>query len=495
MTSVIDRRAEPDRRYHSSRERFMKRNREQIKKAIDRAISNSDIKDIGKGGTDVTVPNDGVREPVIHHGQGGRGKRVLPGNKQFSTGDRIKKPKGGGGGGQGGEPGEPGEGQSNDDFVFNLSEEEFLNYLYEDLELPNLSKKSAQDTKVTHPKRAGFTSNGPQNKLDLQRSYTQKLGRTIATKKQFDKRILESLYGIREILLRHDATHTPEAEALFQSMTANLPISKKVMAVQKSVEELEEKFGHLLTADEHDDIAALQGRIDVQTKKKSIIPKWNESTDLRYRYHKQEPTPTTQAVMFCLMDVSASMDQEKKNNAKLFYTLLHRFLLRNYEKVDIVFIRHTDEAEEVDEQTFFFDAQSGGTKVSTSIALMHDVIKERYPLSEWNVYGAQASDGENFGSDNDECDRLLRELLKDIQAYFYTEVTHPNGYSYGQSLWEAYEPIGKAHPDQFFMGKIKKRSDIWPVFRTFFSKRENYESAPANRSGVSSFSPLSPLTP
>lgn len=493
MTSVIDRRAEPDRRYHSSRERFMQRNRKQIKKAIDRAIANSDIKDIGKGETDVTVPNDGIREPMIHHGQGGSGKRVLPGNKEFSTGDKIPRPKGGGGG-KGGKPGEPGEGNDgNDDFVFTLTEEEFLNYMYEDLELPNLSKKSAQDTKVTHPKRAGFVSDGPQNKLDLQRSFTQKLGRTIATKKQFDKRILDALNGIRDVLLRHDTSHTPEKEALYQSMTQGLPISKKVMAAQKSVEELENKFGAALTDEERQEIEALQGRVEVQTRKKSIIPKWNESTDLKYRYHKQVPTPTTQAVMFCLMDVSGSMDQEKKNNAKLFYTLLHRFLLRNYEKVDIVFIRHTDEAEEVDEHTFFYDGQSGGTKVSTSIALMQEVMKERYPISEWNIYGAQASDGENFGSDNNECDRLLRELLKDIQAYFYTEVTHPNSYSYGQSLWEAYEPIEKAHPEQFFMGKIKQRRDIWPVFREFFSKRENYEAASSRP--MAAFSSLTPLTP
>jgi len=493
MTSVIDRRTEPDRRYHSSRERFMQRNRKQIKKAIDRAIANSDIGDIGKGETDVTVPSDGVREPFIHHGQGGSTKRVLPGNKEFKAGDRGQKPRGGGRG-KGNQPGEPGEGNDGqDDFIFTLSEEEFLNYLYEDLELPNLSKKNAQDTKVTHPQRAGFVSDGPQNKLDLPRSYTNKLGRMIATKKQFDKRILDALNGIREILLRYDSSHTAEKEALYQSMTQGLLISKRVMAAQKSVEELEEKFGRQLTDEDRQEIENLQKHVESQTRKKSIIPQWNESTDLKYRYHKQVPTPTTQAVMFCLMDVSGSMDQEKKNNAKLFYTLLHRFLLRNYEKVDIVFIRHTDQAEEVDEHTFFYDAQSGGTKVSTSIALMHDIVKDRYPISEWNIYGAQASDGENWGEDNIECDHLLRKLFKDIQAYFYTEVTHPNGYSYGQSLWEAYEPIRNEYPEQFFMGEIKKRSDIWPVFREFFSKKENYEVAPGR--AASAFSRLTPLTP
>lgn len=491
MTSVIDRRAEPDRRYHSSRERFMKRNRKQIKKAIDRSIENSDIKNIGKGSTDVTVPNDGIKEPFIHHGQGGSSKRVLPGNKEFSTGDKIPRPQGGGGGQGGNKPGEPGQdGDGNDDFVFTLTEEEFLNYLYEDLELPNLSKKSAQDTKVTHPKRAGFVTDGPQNKLDLARSYTMKLGRTIATSKQFDRRILEALQDIRAVLLSHDPDHNEESQAKFETLIEKLPLSKKIMAVQKSIEELSTRYAAQLSEEDQDKIGELQSRVESQTRKKSIIPKWNESTDLKYRYHKQVPTPTTQAVMFCLMDVSASMDQEKKNNAKLFYMLLHRFLLRNYEKVDLVFIRHTHEAEEVDEQTFFYDRQSGGTKVSTSIQMMQDIIKERYPISEWNIYGAQASDGENYGQDNAECDRLLRELLKDIQAYFYTEVTHPGEYSFGEALWDAYEPIAEKHSDQFFMGHIRQRKDIWPVFRDFFRKKEDYEAAPKRT--MSAYTPLTP---
>lgn len=490
MTSVIDRRTEPDRRYHSSRERFMKRNREQIKKAIDRAISNNNIQDIGKGPTDVTVPRDGIREPFVHHGQGGVNKKVLPGNKEFNSGDRLPKPQGGGGG-RGNKPGDPSDsGESQDDFVFTLSEEEFLNYLYEDLALPNLAKKTAQDTKVTRPKRAGFVSEGPQNKLDLQRSYVSKLGRMIATQKPFEKKILAALREIRTILLPYDPASDAETGSRLDNEIAALPLKKQIEAVRETIDALQEKYEAVIAAGDKDRIESLYGDIKSLEKKKSIIPKWNESTDLRYRHHKQEPVPATQAVMFCLMDVSGSMTQEKKNNAKLFYMLLHKFLQRNYEKVDIVFIRHTTEAEEVDEETFFYDAQSGGTLVSTSIDKMQEIIRERYPISDWNIYGAQASDGENMGGDNAECDRLLRELLKDIQAYFYTEVTEPNGYSYGASLWEAYEPIALSHKDQFFMGRIKSRTDIWPVFREFFKKREDYEDGP--RRAATAYAPPLP---
>lgn len=224
--------------------------------------------------------------------------------------------------------------------------------------------------------------------------------------------------------------------------------------------------------------------ITAADKKKSLVPKWNDM-DLTYRNHEQVPTPTTKAAMFCLMDVSASMDEHKKANAKLFYMLLYRFLKRNYSEVDIVFIRHTQVAEEVDEETFFYDRETGGTIVSTAIEKMHEVIDERYPVADWNIYGAQASDGENWGGDNDVCIDLLDELMPKIQAYFYTEVKYPDrDFVLGESLWEDYEEFSAKHKGQFFMGKINEKKDIWPVFREFFKKREDYEPETSNTSSM-----------
>ena len=102
--------------------------------------------------------------------------------------------------------------------------------------------------------------------------------------------------------------------------------------------------------------------------------------------------------MFCLMDVSASMDEDKKDLAKRFFTLLYLFLTRKYGEVDLIFIRHTDDAEEVDEETFFHDTRSGGTVVYSALELADKIRAERY-ASGWNVYAAQASDGDAFGAD------------------------------------------------------------------------------------------------
>ena len=430
----------------------------------------------------------------IHHGSGGINKKVLPGNKDFSTGDRMPKPQGGGGGGTGN--GEPGEGEDGeDDFIFALTEEEFLNYLFQDMELPNLEKKTADDAEMTVPKRAGYTTDGPHNKLDLVRSKTSQLARQFAVKKPQDKKIFDLLKEQRLILLNYDPDfEAGQEEELYEQITA-MNLSMKIKAVRNSIGELVNKYQSVITDEDKEKLGELHGEVAKCEKIKKQVPAWNESTDLRYRNHDEKPAPTTKAAMFCLMDVSGSMTQDKKNNAKLFYMLLYRFLKRNYQQVDVVFIRHATEAEEVD-HTFFYDPKSGGTKVSTSIAKMSEILDERYSPSEWNIYGAQASDGENFGDDNAMCDDLLRKLLKRIQAYFYTEVTEPFDRQFSQwaTLWGAYEEIANDHPEQFFMGKINEKKDIWPVFRKFFQKNDGggYAPAASQKDNIASLRPSLP---
>src|SRR5207245_8525304 len=107
------------------------------------------------------------------------------------------------------------------------------------------------------------------------------------------------------------------------------------------------------------------------------------------------PKPVAQAVMFCLMDVSGSMSEHMKDLAKRFYMLLYVFLKRRYKHVDIVFIRHTDRAEEVDEQTFFYGPPSGGTLVSSALQAMHEIVRDRFNPPDWNIYAAHASDADN----------------------------------------------------------------------------------------------------
>ena len=132
----------------------------------------------------------------------------------------------------------------------------------------------------------------------------------------------------------------------------------------------------------------------LQRRRKVIA--YIDPVDIRFNRFEPQPLPNANAVMFCLMDVSGSMGEREKDLAKRFFVLLHLFLKRRYERTDIVFIRHTHEAQEVDEETFFYSTQSGGTVVSTALEEMRRIIEERYPSREWNIYAAQASDGDNF---------------------------------------------------------------------------------------------------
>ena len=465
MATIVDRRSQPNNQA-ANRKRFLDRYKPQAKKAVERALSGGNITDIGKDGVDVTIPKRDLNEPKIHHGQGGIVDRVLPGNKEFTAGQRIKRPNGGGGGGGSGD-GASEDGSGEDDFVFHLSEEEFLNYLFEDLELPNLIKRNEQDAVQTKPKYAGIISDGPPNKLHLARSKRSKMSRMAAANGRYNQDIVALLQEERDLLDSWNMSNKPARPP------SGLPFAwqarkHQIAALKSQVSYLKSAFLSAVTPQQAMRIDNIEEEIRQLEKRKGRIPQWNESTDLKFRLHTQQPVPTSKAVMFCVMDVSASMDQETKNNAKIFYFLLHRFLKKHYEKVDIVFIRHHSAAEEVDEKKFFYDPSTGGTVVSTGLQLMLDIMRERYG-DDWNIYGAQASDGDNSYSDNNKTAALMHEILKQIQGYFYIEITQRDH----QNLWETYAGIMKEYSDRFWMSQVQGRKDITPIFRDFFKKRGN----------------------
>jgi len=176
-------------------------------------------------------------------------------------------------------------------------------------------------------------------------------------------------------------------------------------------------------------------------------------------------------VMFCLMDVSASMTEHMKDLAKRFYMLLFVFLNKRYKKVEIVFIRHTDEAKEVDEQTFFHGTESGGTRVSSVLHEMVKVAKARYSPEQWNIYVAQSSDGDNDPRDNAEATGVLTgEILPMSQYFAYLEVNEPGHGSSASSLWRAYEKLNEPNLSQ---RSVTTREEIYPVFRELFSRSED----------------------
>jgi uncharacterized sporulation protein YeaH/YhbH (DUF444 family) len=195
-----------------------------------------------------------------------------------------------------------------------------------------------------------------------------------------------------------------------------------------------------------------------------------DDPDLRYRNRVWQPEPVAKAVMFCLMDVSASMDEDKKDLAKRFFSLLYFFLTRKYEEVELVFIRHTNDAEEVDEDTFFHDQRSGGTVVCSALELADKIRVARYAHG-WNVYAAQASDGDAFGADPARSARFLRErLLPATRYYTYLELASPGDASDRVSaLWAEYERVSEPG-GTFAMRRASARDQIYPLFRELFRK-------------------------
>ncbi len=420
LQQIIDRRLSGKNKSIGNRERFLRRYKDQIRDAVRRAVDGRGIRDMERG-EDVHIPKRDLSEPVFGHGEGGVREVVRPGNRDHVKGDRVPKPQGGQGQGQGSQASDTGEGE--DDFVFHLSKEEFMQVFFEDLALPNLARTTLAETPEWKSHRAGFTSDGTPTNLHVVRSMRGALGRRIALG-QAKRRELHELEE-RLALLQRELPEHPENKVLIEDTEAR--------------------------------IAWLKGRIEA-------IP-FLDPIDLRFRARVRVPVPTTRAVMFCLMDVSGSMDEARKDLAKRFFILLYLFLTRHYERIEVVFIRHHTQAQEVDEQNFFHATETGGTVVSSALVLMDQIIRERYSPTEWNIYGAQASDGDNWHHDSGRCRELLAEKILPLCRYFaYVQVAEAE-----QNLWEEYVKLAEEMP-QFAMRKAVEVSQIYPVFRDLFKK-------------------------
>jgi uncharacterized sporulation protein YeaH/YhbH (DUF444 family) len=420
MPTFIDRRIDGKNKSTVNRQRFIRRFKSQLKKAVADAMNGRSITDMDNG-EKVSIPARDLSEPVFSHGPGGRREIIHPGNQDFVTGDKVPRPTGGGGSGSGsGQAGNSGSGD--DDFIFQLSREEFLELFFEDLELPNLVKTQLAKAQEFKSVRAGYSSEGVPCNIDIVRSLKGALARRKAMAAPYSMRLREAERELDALLEETDET------------------DPQVIALQKEIDHLRARI--------------------------RAVP-FIDTFDLRYSNRIQQPQPTTQAVMFCLMDVSGSMDKARKDLAKRFFTLLYLFLKRNYERIEVVFIRHHTIAKEVDEEEFFYSRETGGTVVSSALTLMRDIINARYPTSSWNIYAAQASDGDNWHHDSPSCrDILIKQIMPSMRYFAYIEIT-PDRH---QSLWESYEDVKKAYP-QFAMRQIDGPADIYPVFRELFKRR------------------------
>jgi uncharacterized protein len=424
LQSIIDRRLSGKNKSIGNRERFLRRYKTQIRDAVKRAVDGRGIRDIERG-EDITIPKKDISEPHFGHGPGGVREMVHTGNKEYLKGDRIDRPQGGGGKGSGkGQASDSGEGE--DDFVFSLSKEEFMQVFFEDLALPNLVRTQLAETPEWKTHRAGFSSDGTPNNLHVVRSMRGAIGRRIAIGSDARRELRELEDELAEL---QDTPGSPAAR-----------------------------------------IQELEARVLLLRERLARIP-YLDPIDLRFRSRIRVPVPTSKAVMFCLMDVSGSMDEARKDLAKRFFILLYLFLTRHYDRIDLVFIRHHTQAQEVDEQNFFHATETGGTVVSSALVLMEEIIRARYPTGEWNIYGAQASDGDNWHHDSGRCRELLNDKLLPLCRYFaYVQVAEEE-----QNLWEEYSQLIEVNR-HFAMRKAIEASQIYPVFRDLF-KKEGVQAA------------------
>jgi uncharacterized sporulation protein YeaH/YhbH (DUF444 family) len=426
MPIIIDRRKNPGKKNLSNRQRFLDRFKKQIREAARKHIGKRSISDTGD--QEVIISGQGTDEPRFGHKQdSGDWDYVLPGNKDYVPGDHIGKPKGGDGGGRGTKGSREGGGE--DEFQFLLSYDEYLDLIFEDLELPDLIRKSEKQMTSIQKQRAGFTTAGLPSNLNIERTAIAGLSRRIALK-------YPKMRQIRELEAELENTDDEQRRAEIQEEIRRLRVRSN-------------SIGFL------------------------------DNVDLRFNNFVPVPKPITQAVVFCIMDVSYSMSEREKTIAKKFFLLLHLFLQRRYKKIDVVFIRHHDTSEECSEEEFFTKRESGGTVVSSAYKLTRDIIKERYKTDNWNIYVAQASDGDNVGDDGKAVEEHLSPILDQAQFMAYIEIVRDLGHlqmlaSLGKQqtvLWGDLSDLQENYP-HLCMKQVTSEEKVLEVFRDFFVKKD-----------------------
>ena len=416
--NIVDRRESPKGKSSENRQRLLKRIDGQIKKALPDIVKGTNVKDLTSSKERVKIPVKGIGEPQFTYDKDtGDKEMVHPGNKEYSEGDLIKKPKGGGGGGSGQGKGSNDPSVSEDEFTVSISREEFLDYFFADLELPDLVKNHLNSLVDFKQKRAGYSNYGNPSRLNITGSYKNSMARRMAVGLFFDKKI----------------------------------------------KEIEEK---LKTETDSSVIEALEKELD-KLKKMKMSVSFMEEVDLKYNNFEKVSVPVTSAVMFCIMDVSGSMGEQEKDISKRFFMLLYMFLTKQYERIEMVFVRHHTSAKEVSEDEFFNSKESGGTVVVTALELMSKIIRERYSEG-WNIYAAQASDGDVWdSSDANDCYKILdTDILSKIQYMVYIEICR----SREGDLWNKYSILKNKHKN-FEIGRINGVGEIWKVFQDFFKKK------------------------
>lgn len=425
----------------NNRQKLLKRIKESIKNAKPEDIGNEGVRKAGTptvGNTftnPVKVAKTALAEPTFRYDMhGGEHEVVLIGNDRWLKGDEfpIERAEGSGGDGCGSGPGE----ETEDDFIINISRSEFFDVFFEDCELPDLKETHERDLPEAVWQRAGYQKVGSPGQLSVIRSFKLSKARRLAlTKEARDE--LELLEAEKADLEGQLQTEIRDPVA-----TPVKWIRERLKVINAHISELKERIRSITLF---------------------------ENIDLRYRKHERVQVKASDAVLIMIMDISGSMDEDKKRMARKFFSLQYAFIKRKYPQTDLIFIAHTDEPHEMTEEEFFTTRLSGGTIVSPAWALAHQIIKERYDATQTNIYISYAGDGDNWDSDNSDVVKEINTLLPKLRHAVYVQVglSFAANFGGGVSLWAVMSTIAESNK-KLGLIKIESENEVFDAFKSLY---------------------------
>jgi uncharacterized sporulation protein YeaH/YhbH (DUF444 family) len=436
----IDRRKAGKGKSTSNRQKLIKRIKNFIKVAEPKNIGTGGVSGTGVGANNtspIKVSAEALEEPHFLYAEGGEETLVFIGNFEYDRGDVLDFPQSSAKSSKAG-LGENGE----DDFIVNIARDEFLDLFFEDCELPNLSAEKYTEKLDVIQQQAGFSTSGNPAQLSIIRTYKQSLGRRWAIMGPYKEELRELKEELEELTNKYGSEPSQE-----EVRARKAEIEERIMALHRKMNALD----------------------------------CFENADLRYRKKEARPLKTVDAVLIMSMDISGSMDENKKKIARRWFALLYAFIKRRYTNTELVFIAHTEEAFEMNEQDFFTTKINGGTKVSAALELINNIIKDRYDTATTNIYVSHASDGDNYDSDNPVVKDILigdGHLMNKIQFFNYVEVGSQRGWLISNdsttNLWDTYDDVRNAQPKRkVTLSVIEHAEDCYPIFKRVFRKENS----------------------
>lgn len=396
---------------------------ESIKKNLGNIIAEESI--IGKSkDKKIKIPIKGIKEYQFIYGKNKPGIGVGEGSEK--RGDKFSGEASNNSG-----KGKAGNQEGEEIYETEITIEEVVKYLFDDLNLPDIDKKQLSQLEEKSYRKLGYQSKGIPPKLAKKRSVVEKIKR-----KQSYKRALEE--QMQAGLASNQAEHI-SGKTLIDSNKSDLDYIE-------------------------DEACSNPRTVGVRTQV-GRFPFIED--DLRYYRIKEENKRDYNAVVLCIMDVSGSMDQTKKYLARSFYFLLYQFLQLKYANVDVVFIAHTTVAKEVNEKEFFHRGESGGTYISSGYDKALEIISERYSPTNWNVYAFHCSDGDNWSEDNNKAIESAKKLCGVCNLFGYGEIV-PGYYSIGSTIKT--ELLNKIDSKNFAAININKKEDVLPALKKLLDK-------------------------